>query len=96
MAALEFEWDEDKTAVNFIAHKVSIPFAARASLDPGRVDIDVSRAQDGEERRKTLGRIGRRLFCVVYTRRDGVLRLISARRTNRSEERLYGNRQVQT
>jgi uncharacterized DUF497 family protein len=94
MEPVAFDWDEDKAAVNFIVHKVSFPFATRAFLDPERVDFDVSRAQDGEGRRKTVGRIGRRLFSVVYTRREGVLRLISARRTNRSEERIYGNRQV--
>src|SRR4051794_12578711 len=87
-APLEFEWDEDKAALNFIGHGVAFPFVAAVFLDPSRADADAWRKEDGEERRKVTGR---KLFVVVYSLRDGVHRLISARRTNRREDRTYGD-----
>jgi uncharacterized protein len=59
-------------------------------LDEERVDFDVSRSADGEERRKALGLIEGRLYCVVYTLRGSVCRLISARRANAKETKAYG------
>ena len=41
-------------------------------------------------RRKVVGMIEGRLFTVVYTVRDDVTRIISARRCNAKEGRLYG------
>jgi uncharacterized protein len=60
--------------------------------DPNRRDFDVSRAVDNELRRKAIGRIEGQLFTVVYTARDGAVRIISARRSNVQEVRRYGDR----
>ncbi|WP_368736554.1 BrnT family toxin [Zoogloea oryzae] len=43
----------------------------------------------GEERYQLLGKIEQRLFVVVYTPRDDVLRIISARKANQREVRHY-------
>jgi uncharacterized DUF497 family protein len=86
----EFVWDPEKAAANVVARGISFEFATLAFHDLQGVDIDVSRDSDGEIRRKLIARIERRLFAVVYTLREGVCRVISARRTNKSEERLYG------
>jgi uncharacterized DUF497 family protein len=51
-------------------------------LDPMRADLDASRPEDDGMRRKTAGRIRNGLFIAVYTMRNGVIRMISARRTN--------------
>ncbi|HKH34278.1 MAG TPA: BrnT family toxin [Beijerinckiaceae bacterium] len=90
----EFEWDEDKAAINFITHGVAFPFAVAVFLDPDCVVFDSSRREDGEERLKAVGRVGRRLLSVVFTLRDGRRRIISARRANRPEERRYADSQV--
>ena len=66
------------------------PYATRVFLDPHRVEFDASRDGDGEARRKAVGRIEGKLYVVVYTDREGVFRIISARRTNATEERAYG------
>ena len=89
---LEFDWDPDKAAKNVAVHGIAFSFATLVFLDLARAELDVSREADGEARQKTIGRIGRRLFTVVHTEREGLVRLISARRANRSEERHYGNR----
>jgi uncharacterized DUF497 family protein len=60
--------------------------------DAHHVDFDVSRDEDGEPRRKIIGLIGNRLYTVVYTLRGSAYRIISARISNRSEERRYGYR----
>jgi uncharacterized DUF497 family protein len=91
---LQFEWDVDKAATNFIAHKVAFDFAVAVFFDPKSVDLDTTREKEGEARRKIIGRVGRRLYAVIYTLRyDGAVhRLISARRTNAREESAYGYR----
>jgi len=85
----EFEWDEEKARLNLAKHGVSFAFGARVFADPLWADTDVSRGRDHEGRRKAVGRIEGKLYAVVYTDRAGVRRLISARRTNRKEERGY-------
>jgi uncharacterized protein len=71
---------------------VAIPFATRVFLDPDRLELDVSRMVDGEPRFKVIGMIEGKLHVVVATKRGDAYRLISARRTNRAEERVYGRR----
>ena len=46
--------------------------------------------QNGERRRKAVGRIEGRVFTVVYVRRSETIRIISARRANTAERRAYG------
>ena len=56
-APREFEWDEAKEARNFA--KQLFTDILGVFSDPARVDYDVSRPEEGEFRRKTVGRIGR-------------------------------------
>jgi len=86
----DFDWDDAKAASNLAKHSVSFPFAARMFLDADMIDIDASKPEDDEVRRKAVGMIERRLFTLVYTTRDGMTRIISARRSNAKEGRLYG------
>jgi uncharacterized DUF497 family protein len=94
-APTEFDWDNDKAAINFVTHRVTFAFAVAVFRDPDRVVFDVSRRHDGEDRLKAVGRVGRRMLSVVFTFRDGRYRIISARRANRPEERRYADRQIQ-
>lgn len=87
---LDFDWDDDKALSNLSKHGIGFEYAARIFLDVDRVDFDVTRNEDGEERRKTVGMIDGRVFTVVYTRREPVIRIISARRCNAKESRVYG------
>jgi len=90
MGGLEFEWDDAKAQANLVKHGVAFPYATRVFLDPQRVEFDASRGGDGEVRRKAVGVIEGRLYVVVHTDRGGVHRIISARRTNATEQRAYG------
>ena len=86
----DFEWDDAKAASNLAKHGVRFELAIRTFFDVTKVDVDASRSADAETRRKVIGVINGQLFTVVYTRRQGVIRIISARRSNTNERRAYG------
>jgi uncharacterized DUF497 family protein len=87
---MRFDWDDAKAKANQAKHGVPFEYAASIFLDPDRMDFDASRPMDNEDRRKVVGVIEGQLFTVVYTLRDDVFRLISARRANGQETRRYG------
>ena len=85
-----FEWDREKAESNLGKHGVSFDVAIAAFADPFRLVVDATRADEGEVRVKVVGRVAGRLITVVFTMRGEAHRLISARRSNEREERLYG------
>jgi uncharacterized DUF497 family protein len=87
-----YDWLDAKHRSNLAKHGLGFDEALAVFLDDRRIDFDVSRPQDGEERRNAVGRIDCRLVTVVYTRRGEVCWIISARRANRPEERCYVQR----
>ena len=89
-AGREFEWDDAKARSNLSKHGVPFAYAARVFLDRSMVDFDATREGEPEARRKAVGLIERKLFVVVYTDREGVCRIISARRANATEQKAYG------
>ena len=86
-----FAWDPSKARRNETKHGVAFEFAGRVFDDTAHVDGDASREQNGENRRKAIGRIDGKLYSVVYTIRGSVIWIISARRTNPKEDRQYGD-----
>ncbi len=88
---MDFEWDDAKAASNFGKHGVEFDFAVRVFLDEARADFDTSRATDAETRRKVVGTVEGELYTVVYTVRQNVVRIISARRANVSEARIHAS-----
>jgi uncharacterized DUF497 family protein len=91
-----FIWDTAKEAATIAERRLSFAYAARVFADPSSVQADTVRPQDGERRRKAIGMIDGRLFTVVYVMRAEACRIISARRANKQEERIYsdGNDEV--
>jgi uncharacterized protein len=87
----EFERDAAKASANEAKHSVRFDYAAAVFLDDHRLDLDTTRADDGEERRKAIGLIDGKLYTVVDTLRGSVGRLIAARRSNAKESRSYGS-----
>jgi uncharacterized DUF497 family protein len=86
-----FDWAPWKAGSNERKHGLPFQFGVRVFEDSLHVDIDASRDEDGEHRRKAIGAIGGKLYSVVYTIRDPVSWIISVRRTNPKEDRLYAN-----
>ena len=87
---LKFEWDENKHRDNVRKHKVSFYEATTAfSSSPLLTENDHLHSQD-EQRYKTTGySVKNRLLVVVHTDRGNVIRIISARKANKLEERNY-------
>ena len=85
-----FDWDDAKADANLAKHGISFLAAVAVFADPVLVELDTERVSDREVRRKAIGMIEGRLFTVVFTMRNDMTRIISARRSNTSEKRAYG------
>ena len=86
--ALEFEWDEEKAAVNLKKHGVDFRDAARVFSDPFRKEFYDAAHSDDEDRYNTIGKV-REILFVVYTERRENVRIISARKATPEEKRWY-------
>ncbi|MBY0341245.1 MAG: BrnT family toxin [Rhodocyclaceae bacterium] len=87
---MSIEYDPRKAESNLRKHKVSFDEAASCLLDPLALAIEDTNAE-GEARWLLLGMSAAgRLLTVCYTLRgDDSIRLISARRATRKEEKDY-------
>ena len=89
---MEFEWDAEKSEQCFAERGFDFAFVTHAFLDEFRqVRVD-HRWDYGETRHILHGKIDNRLFVVVFTRRAGKTRIISARKANRREVADYERR----
>jgi len=87
---MELEWDAAKAALNLRKHGVAFEDAAHVFNDPGRIETHDGREDYGEDRWATIGMVYQRILYVVYTvRTKEVIRLISARKANGSEQKQY-------
>jgi uncharacterized DUF497 family protein len=86
-----FEWDDAKAAANVAKHGLRFEIAADVFSDRALLDIDASRVTDAEARRKAVGMVEDRLITVVYTMRQGTVRIISVRPANPKERRAYAS-----
>jgi uncharacterized protein len=88
---MNVDWDPAKNLANRRKHGISFEVARAVFDDPNRVD-DYDDRDYGEERWIVIGRIGPLVIYVVYTNREGEIRLISARKAARHEEVRYFRR----
>ncbi len=87
---LSFEWDQEKASTNRKKHKVSFEEAKTVFGDPFSITIPNPTHSVREERYVDIGRSAEgRLLVVVYTERSPNIRIISCRKANSSERRLY-------
>lgn len=90
-----FAWDPDKDVANRAKHGLGFETAARAFAEPMLRRRD-DRRDYGEERWIALGRIEDVTIVVVYTMRGDAVRIISARKANRHEKKIYDDARAQT
>ena len=88
---LDFEWDDVKAAINERKHGVTFDEAAESFDDPWARVIDDPDHSDEEERFILMGMSLRMHVLTVChcIRRGSTIRIISARRSTRNEERQY-------
>lgn len=83
---MEFEWDENKRQRNLAKHGSDL---LRVTTVFERKHLNQELAYADELRWKAIGLIDGREIAVIYTRRNGRVRLISARRAREHERRTY-------
>jgi uncharacterized protein len=86
---VKFEFDPAKDEANRFKHGVRLAFGLRVFDHPDHIVVGSHRSIDGEERFKAIGLVDGRLHTVVHVWREDVMRLISVRRSNASEQRDY-------
>ena len=84
-----FEWDEAKSHAALKTRGFDFAYAALVFADDHRLERLDRRRDYGEERRQTIGEIEGRTYFVVFTIRDQVVRIISARRAHDHENQAY-------
>ena len=92
MSEIEFEWDKAKATSNLKKHKVSFEEAKSVFLDESALFIPDPDHSDDEERFILLGvsvKLRILVVCHCYRADDNVIRLISARKANKSEKTKY-------
>ena len=86
---MEFEWDKEKATANFKKHGISFEEAALAFFDENAVELfDESNSED-EIRYQLIGISKTRLIFVAYTARVEKIRIISARKANAKQTKIY-------
>lgn len=90
---MQFEWDAGKAVSNLAKHGVSFPEAMSVFGDPLEITIADPVHSRQERRFVSIGLSEvRRLLVVVYTEREGRIRIISAREAAPRERRHYESR----
>lgn len=85
---MKFEWDEQKRLINLEKH--GIDFADIWQLfNNWRHTIEDDRFEYGEIRYFTLGVLAGRIVAVSHTETDDLIRIISARKANKNEQKEY-------
>lgn len=86
---MRYQWDPAKAKENIRRHKIDFADVVGVFEDELAITIEDPDAE-GEQRFVTIGldKLGR-LVVVVYTYRGEEIRLISARKANKGEEKQY-------
>ena len=88
---MNFKWGDAKNEICLKDRGFDFAYAARAFFDRDRIVHPDTRYSYGENRYQLMGVIDDRLFVVIYTYRKDVIRIISARKANSREVKLYDN-----
>jgi uncharacterized protein len=92
MIDLKIEWDESKNAINKRKHGVSFQKASIVFSDENALLLKDSDHSVEEERFVLLGlssSINILIVCHCYRSKEEIIRIISARKTNKSERNQY-------
>jgi hypothetical protein len=95
MKKIVFEWDENKNTLNKKKHHVSFEEAQTIFIDENAMLINDPDHSESEDRFILLGMSARLhvlVVCHCYRKDDEIIRIISARKANRSEQKNYWGR----
>jgi hypothetical protein len=83
----DFEWDEAKR--EWVLRERGLDFLDAALLFDGRKLLSVPSPRGDEERWLSIGELDGRMIAVVWTWRDGAIRIVTMRRARNEEKRQY-------
>jgi len=83
----DFEYDEQKSNSNQEKHNIDFLAAQELWLDPDIIEIKAR--SEKEPRYLVVGRIKNKCWSAVITYRDEKIRIISVRRSRKTEVNLY-------
>ena len=87
---MEFEWDNNKAVTNLQKHGVSFAEAATVFGDPLSTTFPDPDHSINESRFITIGlSTGSKIIILSHTDRGDRIRIISARKATRKEQRFY-------
>lgn len=86
---MKIEFDTEKDAANIARHGVALALGAKIFDDHDVLIVPTIREQDREDRYKAIGLIGDKLWTAIHVYRGDVVRFLSVRRSNNSEQRIY-------
>lgn len=84
-----FVWDDEKARANMQAHRVRFEDAATVFSDPLFVLVDASRSDEARQAAIGFDSSARLLYVVPVEVESEYIRIISARRAEPREERIY-------
>jgi uncharacterized DUF497 family protein len=90
---MQFDWDDEKEISNIEKHGIDFSTAALVFGDNNRIEKYDELHSTNEDRYITIGRVGEDtvIAMVVYTEREALTRIISARLATKCEEEAYYN-----
>ena len=88
---MKFEWDNEKSRSNQAKHGIDFNTAKILWDDGNRVEIQSPYPL--ESRRILIGKVDKKLWTAIFTRRGSTLRIISDRRARKREASLYGQKE---
>ena len=84
---MQFEWDEVKNLENIRKHEINFADVSAMFKADMLIELD-DRIDYGEDRWMGIGFLGLGIAVVVWTeRQENIIRIISARRANRHEQK---------
>jgi len=86
---VSFEFDEKKSILNLEKHGIDFVSAQELWQDPELVEVKAK--SENEPRFLIVARINKKYWSAVITHRGGTIRIISVRRSRKSEVELYEN-----
>ncbi len=88
---MTYEWDDAKNRSNFAKHGVDFADAELVLTGPCVTFVD-NRFDYGEERYVSLGLLAGRVVVIAHSLRGGATHIISMRKANRREQKIYTKR----
>lgn len=83
-----YEWDEAKSQANLEKHGLAFE-DAQAVFEGDVVTVADQRKNYGETRFASLGMLSERVVFIAHTARAGKVRIISMRKANEREQKIY-------